>query len=283
MRQTSQRLAKRIALSLIILSAALAICAIAFHRIHNMDQERALELMAETVSMQAIKSAHWLDTQEAIFRTFAADVTLEQALAPASAMHLTTELQSKAPLYIDLSVVNDTGRTLWGGTSTGSMHGNFLWFKDATGPDRFAGGIYPAPDGTPRILFSRRLTEEGRGWHLRGEVDATALSTLISSTEAAGWVLVGAQGPAISLAGMIPNPGLTLRLGEACREPLPLAKRLNNGWLVAATNIPERKTALAVVMPEPSTPYKNIGLALTIMAAVCLAYAGYIRARALKN
>ena len=41
--------------------------------------------------------------------------------------------------------------------------------------------------------------------------------------------------------------------------------------------------ALAVSVPEPQTPYKNLGLALTVLAAACLAYAGYVRARVLKG
>ncbi|MBU1001728.1 MAG: hypothetical protein KKE73_04325 [Proteobacteria bacterium] len=279
----SSRQAKRTVLTLVILSAALAICAIAFHRQHNRAVEQAQEVLADAVAVRAIKSAHWLNSQEATFRDFAAQVTPIKALDPSSALELTAQLRAMAPAFTDLAVINDTGRTVWGGATTGSLHESFPWFRDAAGPARFSGGIYPAPDAAPRVLFSRRLTKEGRGWHLRGEADAAALATFMGKTEDAGWVLAPEQGAVMPLAGLVPGPALRLRLGEFCRGPLPAALRLDNGWLVAAAGIPERKTALAVFTPEPSAQNKNIGLGLTILAAVCLAYAGFIRARALKG
>lgn len=283
MRSPGPRLAKRITLSLIILSGALAVCAIAFHRLHGMAVDRTLDLLAESVAVQASKTGHWLDARDAAFRLFASQVHAQTALDPGQAAALGDALFSRDEAFTELAVMDDAGRTLWGTSSPGTTHAGFAWFEDAAGPAPYAGGVYTASDGTARVVFSRRLERDGRTWHLRAEADPVGLAPELEENRNAGWMLMAEQGPVMSLAGLPPGSGLALRLKELAAGPLPVSRRSDDSWLIAAARLPGRRTTLGAALAEPVTPYKNTGLALTIMAAVCLAYAGYVRARSLRG
>ena len=215
-RVARRRFARRVSLGLIVLAAVMATCAITFHRMHAIALDENRELLLLETQRRAVLAATWLDARAASFRRFAAPLPPERALDPAATAALQDELQRADNSFTDLALVDGTGRALSGSSPASGIHDSFPWLRDAAAAPEFAGGLYPGPHGGVRIVYSRRLTPEGRGMHLRAEAAPEGLAqTIIQDGKEATWFLLDGHGAALPLGGpMAP--------GAAPRRPGPV-------------------------------------------------------------
>lgn len=289
-RAARRRFARRVSLGLMVLTAILATCAITFHRMHAIALEESREILTLETQRRAGQAATWLEARADSFQRFAKAVSQDEALDPMATGALLDRLRHRDDAFTDLALMDETGRALSGSTSGSGIHGSFPWLRDASAAKEFSGGMYPGPDGGIRIFLSRRLTSEGRGMHLRAEADTQGLSQAVTENdENAAWFLLDGHGAAFPLGGP-PAPGAALTALALYKHSngTPMAQSSDSGRITAVSPLPgipiptPNGPGLAVSIHEPQTPYKNLGLALTILAAACLAYSGYVRARALK-
>lgn len=280
-RTDRRRFARRVGLGLMILAALLAACAILFHRMHAQALDEARALLEQETTRRADRAAAWLAARRDAFAAFARPAAADQAGGNPDL----ERLRRADPAFAFLATVDGSGRVLSGSTG-GSAEPGDLVPPPGTGPGEPV--LLASPDGGVRVLFFLRPGQGEDGPLLLAEADPRSLAEVVADgAEQAAWFLLPERGPALFLGGSRfrdAAPVLDLfrasrgRAASAHSEPLLLA--------AAPLTDPRGDTfamGLGASVRRPDTPYHDLGLALTVLAAACLAYSGYVRARALKS
>jgi len=202
---------------------------------------------------------------------------------------LLEQLRNQDQAFSELVVVDDTGTTVSSAPARaakepGGLHEAFPWLRDAARPGSLTGGLYPAQNGTVRILFSKKLIPDGRGTHLRAEAETSSLPTTSEASRDLTILLVhddGTLSAATTEAAISLDSALTTAvraLARSARESGALAQREIAGpgeTRRIAVAAPMRSEPLALVLLVPAAAQDTMSETLP---AIFLALAGVVLA-----